>query len=38
VAQKNKADGVKFTSIAVVASIDPEILENLIDMDEIDAK
>jgi hypothetical protein len=38
VAQNNKADGVKFTPITVVASIDPELLENLIDMEEIDAE
>jgi hypothetical protein len=36
VAQKNKADGVNVTLIRVVASIDPELLEILIDMDEID--
>jgi hypothetical protein len=33
VAQNNKADGVNITPITVVASIDPELLENLIDMD-----
>jgi hypothetical protein len=38
VAQKNKADGVNVTLITVVASIDPELQENLIDMEEIDAK
>jgi hypothetical protein len=38
VAQKNKADGVNVTSITVVASIDPELLENLIDMEEIDVE
>jgi hypothetical protein len=38
VAQNNKADGVNVTSITVVASIDPELLENLIDMVEIDAE
>jgi hypothetical protein len=38
VAQNNKTDGVNVTPITVVASIDPEILENLIDMEEIDAK
>jgi glyceraldehyde-3-phosphate dehydrogenase/erythrose-4-phosphate dehydrogenase len=38
VAQNNKADGVNVTPIAVVASIDPELLENLIDMVEIDAE
>jgi hypothetical protein len=37
VAQNNKADGVNVTLITVVASIDPELLENLIDMEEIDA-
>jgi hypothetical protein len=35
--QNNKADGVNFMPITVVASIDPEFLENLIDMEEIDA-
>jgi hypothetical protein len=34
---QNKADGVSVTPITVVASIDPELLENLIDMEEIDA-
>jgi hypothetical protein len=38
VAQNNKADGVNVTPITVVASIDPELLENLIDMEEIDAE
>jgi hypothetical protein len=38
VAQNNKADGVNFTPITVVASIDPELLENLIDMEEIDVE
>jgi hypothetical protein len=38
VTQKNKAYGVNVTPIAVVASIDPELLENLIDMEEIDAE
>jgi hypothetical protein len=37
VAQNNKADGINVTPITVVASIDPELLENLIDMEEIDA-
>jgi hypothetical protein len=37
VAQINKADGINVTSITVVASIDPELLENLIDMKKIDA-
>jgi hypothetical protein len=36
-AQKNKAGGFNVTPIIVVASIDPELLENLIDMDKIDA-
>jgi hypothetical protein len=36
VPQNNKADGVNVTPITVVASIDPELLENLIDMEEID--
>jgi hypothetical protein len=38
VAQNNKADGENVTPITVVASIDLELLENLIDMEEIDAK
>jgi hypothetical protein len=38
VAQNNKADGVNVTPITVVASIDPKLLENLIDMGEIDAE
>jgi hypothetical protein len=38
VAQNNKADGVNVRPITVVASIDPELLENLIDMGEIDAE
>jgi hypothetical protein len=37
VAQNNKADGVNVTPITVVASIDSELLETLIDMEEIDA-
>jgi hypothetical protein len=37
-AQNNKADVVNVTPITVVASIDPELLENLIDMVEIDAE
>jgi hypothetical protein len=37
VAQNNKADGVNVTPIIVVASIDPEFLETLIDMEKIDA-
>jgi hypothetical protein len=38
VAQNNKADGVNVTPITVVLSIDPELLENLIDMEEINAE
>jgi hypothetical protein len=38
VAQNNNADGVSVTTITVVASIDPELLENLIDVEEIDAE
>jgi hypothetical protein len=38
VAQNNKADGVNVTPVTVVASTDPELLENLIDMIEIDAE
>jgi hypothetical protein len=37
VAQNYKADGVNVTPITVVPSIDPELLENLIDMEKIDA-
>jgi hypothetical protein len=37
VAQNNKEDGFNVTPITVVASIHPELLENLIDMEEIDA-
>jgi hypothetical protein len=37
VAQNNKADSVNVMPITVVASIDPELLENLIDMEKIDA-
>jgi hypothetical protein len=37
VAQNNKADGVNVTSFTVLASIDPELFENLIDMEKIDA-
>jgi hypothetical protein len=37
VAHNNKADGVNVTPITVVASIDPELLENLIVMEKIDA-
>jgi hypothetical protein len=36
VAQNNEADGVNVTNITVVASIDPELIENLIDMENID--
>jgi hypothetical protein len=36
VAQNNKADGVNVTSIILVASIDPELLEKLIEMEKID--
>jgi hypothetical protein len=38
VAQNNKAYGVNVTPITVVASIDPKLLEILIDMEEIDAR
>jgi hypothetical protein len=38
VAQSNKADSVNDTPITVVASIDPKLLENFIDMEEIDAE
>jgi hypothetical protein len=38
VTQNNKADGVNVTPITVVASIDPELLENVIPMEEIDAE
>jgi hypothetical protein len=38
VAQNNKADGVNVTPITAVASIDPELLGNLVDMEEIDAE
>jgi hypothetical protein len=38
VAQNNKADGVDVTPITVVAPIDSELLENLIEMDEIGAE
>jgi hypothetical protein len=36
-AQNNKADGFNVTPITFVASIDPELLENLIDMQNIAA-
>jgi hypothetical protein len=38
VAQSNKTDGVNVMPITVVVSIDPELLQNLIDMEEIDAE
>jgi hypothetical protein len=38
VAQNNKAEVVNVTPITVVAPIDPELPENLIDMEEIDAE
>jgi hypothetical protein len=38
VAQNNKPDGVNVTPITVVASIDPGLLEHLIDMENIDAE
>jgi hypothetical protein len=38
VAQNNKADSFNVTPITVVASIDPELLQNLIDMEKIDAE
>jgi hypothetical protein len=38
VAQNNKADVFNVTPITMAASIDPELLENLIDMEEIDAE
>jgi hypothetical protein len=37
VAQNNMADGVNVTPITVVTSIDPKLLESLIDMEKIDA-
>jgi hypothetical protein len=37
VSQNNTAGGVNVTPITVVASIDPELLENLIDMEGVDA-
>jgi hypothetical protein len=37
VAQNNEADGMNVTQITVVASIDPELLENPIDMENVDA-
>jgi hypothetical protein len=38
VAMINKADGVNFTPITVLASIDPQLPEYLIDMEKIDAE
>jgi hypothetical protein len=38
VAQNNKADRFNVTTVTVVASIDQELLESLIDMEEIDAE
>jgi hypothetical protein len=38
VVQNNKAYGINFTPITVVSSIDPDLLESLIDMEEIDAE
>jgi hypothetical protein len=35
--KNNKADGFNVMPITVVASIDPELFENLIDMEGIDA-
>jgi hypothetical protein len=37
VAQNNNVNGINVTPITVVASIDPELLENLINMEKIDA-
>jgi hypothetical protein len=37
VAHNSKADGVTVTKFTVVASIDPKLLGNLIDMEKIDA-
>jgi hypothetical protein len=37
VAQNNRADGVNAALITVVTSINPELLDNLIDMGKIDA-
>jgi hypothetical protein len=36
VAQNNKVGGFNVTPITVVASVDPELLENLTDMEKID--
>jgi hypothetical protein len=38
VAQNNKADGFNVTPITAVASVDPELLRNLIDREEIGAE
>jgi hypothetical protein len=38
VAKNNKANGVNVRPITVVASIDPELPNNVIDMEEIDAE
>jgi hypothetical protein len=38
VTQNNKADGANVTPFTVVASIDPGLLGNQIDMEEIDAE
>jgi hypothetical protein len=38
VPQDNKVDGVIFMRITVVASIDPELLEDLIDTETVDAE
>jgi hypothetical protein len=38
VTQNNIAEGVNFTPITVLASIDPELLENLNDMEKIVAE
>jgi hypothetical protein len=38
VAHSNEEDGFNVTKITVKASIDPELFENLIDMEEIDAE
>jgi hypothetical protein len=38
VAKNNKADRVNVTPITVVASIDPDLLENLINMEDIEAE
>jgi hypothetical protein len=35
--QNNKADGVNVTPITVVVSIHPGLLENLVDMEKVDA-